>query len=279
MHSDLDDALAEHSEAVTAWNERRAEARRIEDPRERAAALTALRREKPRHPYLGGISLTALGLGNRLIIRAVRPHAARLKVTKQQVGGALGLAVFFSPVLARPVARYAPTTITVVLVLWVVVAVVVGNTKAAVELAEADTKAREEAAEGKAARTAKSRSGASAEASAEAEPDYADDQEDEPQDPPADADLYALIRHVAAQSDQGTAAHLPDLLTEGQHRGWFGGWEQADLWAHLEALGAHLVKGKKLTFDGRQRNRQAVLLEGLPESDPGTVPAVLQKTG
>ncbi|MGW3183852.1 hypothetical protein ACWDD9_31745 [Kitasatospora sp. NPDC001119] len=243
--------------------------------------------QQERTSYLKGANLTALGLGTRLIIRAARPHAAKLKVTKQQVGGAIGLGLFFSPVLARPVARYAPTTITVLLVLWVIVAVSVGNTKAAADLAAADEEAREKAAEEKAAKKAAAKASPDAKAESAspsagtpspAEPDGAGAPADEPQDAPADADLYALVRHVAAMSDQGTAAHLPDLLAEGQKRGLFGGWEQADLKDHLEALGAPVVEGKKLTFDGRQRNRQAVLLKGLPERAPGTVPAVLQKT-
>ncbi|MFJ7274687.1 hypothetical protein [Kitasatospora sp. NPDC098663] len=225
------------------------------------------------HQYLTGVSVTALGLGNRLIIRALKPH---VKITRQQVGGSIGLGLFFSPVLARPIARYAPTTFTVVLVLWVVVAVAVGNTKAATKLAEADKEAREKAAKEKAAKNEAKADGRK-EVSPETEQDEADDQDDDLQDAPADADLYALVRHVAAQSDQGTAAHLPDLLAEGQQRGMFEGWEQTDLKAHLAALGAPLVEGKKLTFGGRQRNRQAVLLEGLPESDPGTVPVVVQK--
>ncbi|MFJ2866373.1 hypothetical protein [Kitasatospora sp. NPDC087314] len=218
--------------------------------------------------YLEGVSVTAFGLGNRLIIRAVRPHVEKVTITRQQVGGALALGLFFSPVLARPAARYAPTTVTVLLVLWVVVAVVVGNTEAAAELAEADQAAKEKAAKAKA--------GSQEEVSAEAGPDDSDDQDDELQDAPADADLYALVRYVAAMSDQGTAAHLPDLLAEGQKRRLFGGWEQGDLKAHLAALNAPLVEGKKLTFGGRQRNRQAVLLDGLPEGTPGTVPAVVQ---
>ena len=103
--------------------------------------------------------------------------------------------------------------------------------------------------------------------------DDADEPEVELQEPPADSTLYALIRHVAALSDQGTAAHRPDLLDEGQKRGLFASWDQADLKAHLTALGAPLVEGKKLTFEGRQRNRQAVLLDGLPAADPAPVPA------
>ncbi|MFJ6617000.1 hypothetical protein ACIQOW_05370 [Kitasatospora sp. NPDC091335] len=221
------------------------------------------------HRYLEGVSVTAFGLGNRLIIRAVRPHAEKVTVTRQQVGGALALGLFLSPVLARPVARYAPTTITVLLVLWVVVAVVVGNTEAAAELAEADQAAKEKAA--------KAKTGDQGEASTEAGPDDSDDQDDELQDAPVDADLHALIRHVAGMSDQGTAAHLSQVLEEGQARGLFGGWKVPDLRAHLEGLGVALVEGKKLTFNGRQRNRLAVLLDALPEAAPGTVPAVAQK--
>ncbi|MGA5818825.1 hypothetical protein ACPC54_13330 [Kitasatospora sp. NPDC094028] len=206
------------------------------------------------HHYLEGISLTAFGAGNRRIIRALRPHASKIKVTRQQAGGALALTVFFSPVLARPVARYAPTVITVALVLWVVVAVVVGNTTSP------DTESATD--------------DALANASAEAGPDDSEDQDDELQDAPSDATLYALIRYVAGMSDQGTAAHLPDLLAEGQKRGLFSGWEQADLKAHLTTCGAPLVEGKKLTFGGRQRNRQAVLLEGLPEADPAPGPTL-----
>ncbi|MFJ9607023.1 hypothetical protein ACIRS1_11855 [Kitasatospora sp. NPDC101176] len=220
---------------------------------------------KPRQ-YLAGVSVTALGLGNRLIIRTLRPH---ISITRQQVGGALGLGLFFSPVLARPVARYAPTTITVLLVLWVVVAVVVGNTEAAAELAKADAERRAKAAADK-ARKAK----AGDRAACGGEPDA--DQADELQDAPADADLYALIRYVAQMSDQGTAAHLSHVLEEGQARGLFEGWQVPDLRAHLAGLGVALVDGKKLTFNGRQRNRLAVAVDALPEAAPGTVPAVVQ---
>ncbi|MEV7020909.1 hypothetical protein [Kitasatospora sp. NPDC093558] len=221
------------------------------------------------HRYLEGVSVTAFGLGNRLIIRAVRPHAEKVSVTRQQVGGALALGLFFSPVLARPVARYAPPAVTVFLVLWMVVAVVAGNTRAAAELAKADQAAKEKAAKAKA--------GDHGEASTKAEPDDSADQDDELQDAPADADLYALVRYVAAMSDQGTAAHLSHLLEEGQARGLFGGWKIPDLRAHLEGLEVALVEGKKLTFNGRQRNRLAVLLDALPEAAPGTVPAVVRK--
>ncbi|MFJ6382982.1 hypothetical protein ACIQI7_23640 [Kitasatospora sp. NPDC092039] len=232
---------------------------------------------KPHH-YLEGASLTALGRGNRLIIRAIRPHTAKLKVTRQQIGGALALAAFLSPVLARPVARYAPTTITVLLVLWVVAAVAVGNTKAAAELAQADEAAHDKAAGKKPAENAAARKdGDSAETASPSEQDDAGVQADEPQDTPADADLYALVRYVAEMSDQGTAAHLSHVLEEGQARGFFEGWAVADLRAHLESLGVALIEGKKLTFNGRPRNRLAVALDALPETAPGAVPAVLRK--
>ncbi|MFI6153309.1 hypothetical protein ACIBCA_11495 [Kitasatospora sp. NPDC051170] len=199
------------------------------------------------------MSLTAFGAGNRRIIRAVRPHAAKVRFTKQQVGGAVALLAFLSPALARPVARYAPTVVTVALVLWVVVAVVVGNAALSADAAADD------------------------QALAEVEQDDSEDQDDELQAAPADADLFALVRYIAGMSDQGTAAHLSHVLDEGQARGLFEGWKVADLRAHLEGLGVALVEGKKLTFNGRQRNRLAVLLEALPESAPGTLPAVARK--
>ncbi|MEV7935268.1 hypothetical protein AB0O82_03915 [Kitasatospora sp. NPDC088264] len=209
------------------------------------------------HRYLEGVSLTAFGAGNRRIIRTVRPHIGKVRLTKQQVGVAVAVLAFLSPALARPAARYAPTVITVALVLWVVVAVVVGNASP-----DADSAVDDQAL---------------ADVSTEAGPDDGEDQGDELQDAPVDADLFALIRYVAGMSDQGTAAHLSHVLKEGQARALFGGWKVPDLKAHLEDLGVALVEGKKLTFNGRQRNRLAVLLDALPESAPGTVPTVAQK--
>lgn len=87
---------------------------------------------------------------------------------------------------------------------------------------------------------------------------------------PPPAVVLDLIREVAALSDQGTAAHLQQLLEVGQQRGHFGGWTLADLKDHLVELRLTVVDGKKLTFDGRQRNRQAVLL-------PEPAPVALQK--
>ncbi|MGW3072352.1 hypothetical protein [Kitasatospora sp. NPDC001132] len=98
------------------------------------------------------------------------------------------------------------------------------------------------------------------------------------QEDPEPAVLWALVRHVAAQSDQGTAAHLPDLLAEGQRRGEFDGWTKTDLKALLTVLGVPVIEKKKLTFAGQQRTRQAVLLADLPEVDPAPVPAIVQST-
>ncbi|MEU4296367.1 hypothetical protein [Kitasatospora aureofaciens] len=82
----LDDATAQHAEAMAAWRERRAEAREIKDPKERAAALEALMGERPTHPYLAGISLAALGRGNR---RMLAPLKARHKEAKASHAEAL----------------------------------------------------------------------------------------------------------------------------------------------------------------------------------------------
>lgn len=190
--------------------------------------------------YLEGVSLPAFARGNRRIIAAVKSRT-EVTVTWKHAAGTAGAVLFFWPV----VGKWVPTMVTVTVVLWVVTAVVVGSA-AGHPQAAADTPTADQAAE----------------------------QEAEPQEAPAAEVLYALIRHTAARSDQGTAAHLDDVLAEGHKRGLLGGWEKADLKEHLTALGAPLVEGKKLTFGGRQRNRQAVLLEGLPEADPAPVPAL-----
>lgn len=104
------------------------------------------------------------------------------------------------------------------------------------------------------------------------EPSAAEDDGEWIDTEPPEAVLLDLIREVAALSDQGTAAHLQHLLEIGQQRGHFGGWTLADLKDHLAELRLTVVDGKKLTFGGRQRNRQAVLL-------PELIPAVLQKAG
>jgi hypothetical protein len=96
------------------------------------------------------------------------------------------------------------------------------------------------------------------------------------QDSPDEAVLWALIRHTAALTKQGTAAHLQAVLDEGQRRGEFGDWTVADLAEELASYGVPVVEGKKLTVGGRDRNRKAVLLAALPEADPAPVPAIVQ---
>jgi hypothetical protein len=189
--------------------------------------------------YLEGVSLTAFTRGSRVLVVRIKART-NYRPTWQHAGWAAGAGFLFWPV----VGKWAPTAVTVTVVLWVVTAVVVGSAANQPQTADAD-QIREP--------------------------------EDEPQEAPADATLYALIRHTADLSDQGTAAHLDDVLAEGQKRGLLGGWEKADLKEHLAALGAPLVEGKKLTFGGRQRNRQAVLLKGLPEADPAPVPALTSR--
>jgi hypothetical protein len=195
--------------------------------------------------YLEGCTLTAFERGSRYLVLRIRARTG-YRPTWRHLGGAVAGVYFLWPVVG-PV---APTITTVTACVWVVAAMAIGASGAGPETPAAD---RADQATG----SGEGMAGGQA--------------------PPADETLYALIRYVAAQSDQGTAAHLPDLLAEGQRRGLLTGWEQADLRAHLAALGAPLVEGKKLTFGGRQRNRQAVLLAGLPEADPAPVPALTKK--
>jgi hypothetical protein len=96
------------------------------------------------------------------------------------------------------------------------------------------------------------------------------------QDSPSEAVLWTLIRHTAALTKQGTAAHLQAVLDEGQRRGEFGDWTVADLAEELASYGVPVVEGKKLTVEGRDRNRKAVLLSALPEADPAPVPALAE---
>jgi len=200
--------------------------------------------------YLEGCTWAAFWRGSRVMVAKLLPHIS-YRPTWRHVGGAVGVTYLMWPTVGkvlREVRPVLPTMLTVTAVVWLVTAMAIGASGAGMKSATDVTEAEQ--------------------------PDGGGQPEDERQDPPGDATLYALIRHVAGTSDQGTAAHLPDLLDEGQKRGLFGGWEQADLKAHLTTLGAPLVAGKKLTFRGRQRNRQAVLLDGLPEADPAPLPAL-----
>ncbi|MCG6493422.1 hypothetical protein [Kitasatospora sp. A2-31] len=103
-----------------------------------------------------------------------------------------------------------------------------------------------------------------------------DDTDEWIQDSPPEAVLWALIRHTAALTRQGTAAHLQAVLEEGQRRGEFGDWTVADLTEELASYGVPVVGQKKLTVEGRNLNRSAVLLAALPEADSAPVPAIRQ---
>ncbi|MGA5824257.1 hypothetical protein ACPC54_41240 [Kitasatospora sp. NPDC094028] len=165
MTNPLSDALTLHSEALAAWNECRAKARQIKDPKERAAALEALKGERPVHPYLGGLSLAALRQGNRRMLAPIRSrhadakaeHADTLTAWKERRAKArqikdpeqrakaledlgerpthpalvaAGCAVVSAVLLAGvPVVRhYAGVAITSGLTLWVITALILGNT-------------------------------------------------------------------------------------------------------------------------------------------------------
>jgi hypothetical protein len=235
--------------------------------------------------YLKGVNLATFAAGNRRIVAAIkarntepgpepcehpehkRPshaeHCASHPAAKAEqgdvkrpfvmwawrAGGTAGVLWLFWPL----VGAWLPTAVTVSVLLWVLAALVAGQGHVP---AAASGEAEKGAASGQAAAD--------------------DDGEWIDEEPPLQV-LLALIRHVANTSDQGTAAHLDDVLTEGQRRGLFGGWEKADLKAHLmEDLGLP-VEELKLTFRRRQRVRLGVRLKALPEAVPAPVPAVLQK--
>ncbi|MFB7473997.1 hypothetical protein [Kitasatospora sp. NPDC056184] len=103
-----------------------------------------------------------------------------------------------------------------------------------------------------------------------------DDADEWIQDSPDEAVLWALIRHTASLTRQGTGAHLQAVLDEARKRGEMTDWKVADLTEELASYGVPVVEGKKLTVDGRNRNRMAVLLEALPEADPAPFPAIVQ---
>ncbi|WP_153472191.1 hypothetical protein [Streptomyces kaniharaensis] len=234
-----------------------------------------------------GVSLAAFARGNRRIIAAVKArstvaepdpckhpdhkkpahaeHCASHPAPKatpadteqtehpfvtwaKRIGGAAGVLVLLWPMVGKWVPTVGAGTVT----LWVLAALVMGQEQAADDSAEKAGPA----------------------ATADSSPEADDQEDDEIQDAPPAATLYALIRHVAGLSDQGTAAHLSQVIEEGEKRSLLGGWEVADLSDHLGSLGVPVVEKKKLHFSGRQRVRSAVLLAALPQADPAAVPAV-----
>ncbi|MFE6868330.1 hypothetical protein ACFVFS_17410 [Kitasatospora sp. NPDC057692] len=110
-------------------------------------------------------------------------------------------------------------------------------------------------------------------APAETEPDDADEWI---QDSPDEGVLWALIRHTANLTKQGTAAHLQAVLDEARKRGEMTDWTVADLTEELASYGVPVVPQKKLTIEGRALNRSAVLLADLPEGHPAPFPAIVQ---
>lgn len=168
----------------------------------------------------------------------------------EEWGPWLGGAAIIVYVWHHQITRWVPVFLTTFVTLWVLAALVAGQERPAGATASAAAPV--------------------VDASLEAD----DDQDDEIQDAPADATLYALIRHVAGFTKQGTAAHLSQVLEEGEKRGLLGGWEVEDLREHLTALGVPVVEKKKLTVGGLDRTRMAVLLAALPADDPAPVPAV-----
>lgn len=189
--------------------------------------------------YLEGVSVKSFGRGHLRLVAVVR---RKLAITWRGAGGAAGVAFLFWPV----VGKWMPTVLAAAVTAWLLTAVVVGAAGEPGPVAGV--------------------------------PAAASGGEDEVlQDAPADEVLYALIRHVAGLSDQGTAAHLQQLLEEGQKRGLLGGWDVAALKAHLAEELRLPVTELKQTFSRRQRVRLGVWLRDLPEAAPAAVPVVVRK--
>jgi hypothetical protein len=133
--------------------------------------------------YLEGCTLTAFTRGSRALV--LRIKSTGYKPTWSHAGGlAVGTWLFWPTI-----GPLVPAGLTTMATLWLLIAVILGNTGTAA--------------------TAPTTAGAAAESTSSDPPQ-------ELQAPPSDDVLTALIRHTAALSDQGTAAHLPDLLAEGQ---------------------------------------------------------------
>ncbi|MFH8380656.1 hypothetical protein ACH4E7_06900 [Kitasatospora sp. NPDC018058] len=238
--------------------------------------------------YLEGVSLAAFARGNRRMLAPLKAHAAdkrkghgeALAAWKERRAKALEIkdpeqrakalddlrgerptspllvaagctvvaAVIVWPMLHGHHAALLAGAVT----LWVLAALIVGQTGG-------DTPAK-----------------ATTATSAEEASSPPDDDGEWIQESPAPEVLWALIRHTAGLTKQGTAAHLQAILDEGQKRGEFDGWDVTELGGELEALGVRVIEKKKLTLGGKDHTRKAVLLSDLPEADPATVPAIVQ---
>jgi hypothetical protein len=71
-------ARAEHARTLATWHERRAKAREIKDPQQRAKALDDLKGERPTHPVLVAAGCVMVGSVVLFGIPAVHRHAAAL---------------------------------------------------------------------------------------------------------------------------------------------------------------------------------------------------------
>lgn len=165
MASHLEDARAQYAEDLAEWNEQRAKARQIKDPQQRAAALETLG-ERPAHPVFGGISLAAVFRGTRRMLAPLKArhndasneHAQTLAVWKERRAKAreikdpeqrvkalealkgerpthpalvaIGCAVVGAVVLCGipAVRHHAGTIVTGGLTLWVIAALIAGQT-------------------------------------------------------------------------------------------------------------------------------------------------------
>ncbi|WP_052069734.1 hypothetical protein [Streptacidiphilus albus] len=71
-------AKADHAETLATWHERRAKAREIKDPQQRAKALEDLKGERPTHPVLVAAGCVVVGTVVLFGIPAVHRHAVAL---------------------------------------------------------------------------------------------------------------------------------------------------------------------------------------------------------
>ncbi|MFJ8626242.1 hypothetical protein ACIRD3_25865 [Kitasatospora sp. NPDC093550] len=225
-----------HAQALAAWRECRTKAQQIEDPEQRAAALRTLAGERPVHPYLGGLSLTALRQGNRRMLAPIRTrhadaraeHAETLAAWKtrrtkaQQIEDpeqraaaldalkrerpthpallAVGCAVVSAVVLAGipAVRQHAGAILGGGLTLWLITALILGNTTAPEKpkqtlTADADVGASEAADE---------------------------DQEEEPETTvPTPADAHRLTASLTARETSVLLTRLASDLAA-NHPGW-----------------------------------------------------------
>ncbi|MFE5582539.1 hypothetical protein [Kitasatospora sp. NPDC056531] len=179
----IEDARTQHTDALAAWRERLATAREIKDPEKRAKALEELKGERPVHPFLDGISLAAFGRGNRRMLAPLKArhanakteHAEALTAWKERRAKVLevkdpeerakaledlgrerptspllvaaGCAVVASVVVWPMLHGHRAALVAGAVTLWVLAALVLGNTDTPAEPAKGDAPEQDSPAE------------------------------------------------------------------------------------------------------------------------------------